>query len=127
MPAIALRQALAMTTRIRRSHNADDGELTMGLVARAAGEAAGPVFAAAVVTAVMLIPFIVMGEVPGNELTRSAAAVILAGLVIATVVNLFLLPGGYLVAGPRAAEVEQPEDTETGELAWAASAASPDV
>jgi Cu/Ag efflux pump CusA len=125
--AIALRQAMAMTTRIRRVHNADDGELTAGLIGRAAGEAAGPVFAAAVVTAVMLIPFLVMGEVPGNELTRSAAAVILAGLVIATLVNLFLLPGGYLAAGPRAAEVESDEAAETGELAWAASATSPDV
>jgi Cu/Ag efflux pump CusA len=125
--AIALRQGMAMATRIRRVHNADDGELTAGVVARAAGEAGGPVFAAAVVAAVMLIPFIVMGEMPGNELTSRAAAVILAGLVIATLVNLFLLPGGYLAAGPREAEVEQHEDTETGELAWAASAASPDV
>jgi Cu/Ag efflux pump CusA len=125
--AIALRQAIAMATRIRRVHNADDGELTAGLVARAAGEAAGPVFAAVVVAAVMLIPFIVIGAVPGNELTSSAATVILAGLVLATGVNLFLLPGGYLAAGPRHAEVEPDEETETGELAWAASAASPDV
>ena len=125
--AIALRQAMAMTTRIRRVHNADDGELTSGLVARAAGEAAGPVFAGAVVAAVMLIPFIVIGEVPGNELTSSAAAVMLAGLVIATVVNMFLLPGGYLAVGPQVAEAEPAEEAETGELAWAASAASPDV
>jgi len=108
-------------------HNADDGELTSGLVARAAGEAAGPVFAGAVVAAVMLIPFIVIGEVPGNELTSSAAAVMLAGLVIATVVNMFLLPGGYLAVGPQVAEAEPAEEAETGELAWAASAASPDV
>jgi hypothetical protein len=53
--------------------------------------------------------------------------VILTGLAVATLVNLFLLPGGYLAAGPRHAEMELDEETETGELAWAASAASPDV
>ncbi|HEY6278174.1 MAG TPA: efflux RND transporter permease subunit [Streptosporangiaceae bacterium] len=125
--AIALRQAISVTAGIRRHHAADDGELTAGMVATAAGDAAGPVIAAAVVTAVMLIPFLVLGDVPGNELTRSAAAVILVGLVIATVVDVFLLPAGYLAAGPKSAEVEQDEETEPGELAWAASASGADV
>jgi Cu/Ag efflux pump CusA len=125
--AIALRQAIAVTARIRRRQATGDGELTAGLVATAAGDAAGPVIAAAVVTAVMLIPFIVLGDVPGNELTRSAAAVILTGLVIATLVDVLLLPAGYLLAGPKAADVAADGEADTGELAWAAPASGADV
>lgn len=125
--AIALRQAIALAARIRCGHAAGDGELTPGLAATAAGEGAGPVIAGAVMTAVMLVPFIVMGDVAGNELAHSAAAVILAGLVIATLVNVFLLPAAYLAAGPRAAVAEHEEQAESGDLAWAASASGQDL
>jgi len=40
---------------------------------------------------------------------------------------MFLLPGGYLAVGPQVAEAEPAEEAETRELAWAASASSPDV
>ena len=46
----------------------------------------------ALVTAVALAPFVVMGDVPGMELLHTAAAVILGGLATTTLVCLVVLP-----------------------------------
>ena len=47
-----------------------------------------------------LLPFILMGDVAGNELLHTAAAVILAGLIAATLVNTLVLPAACLAFGP---------------------------
>ena len=98
---IALRQAIAITGRIRRRHIADRGELTGELLVAASGESAGSVIVSALVTILMLLPFIVIGETAGTETVHGAAVVIVCGLAVATLVNLLLLPIAVLVAGPR--------------------------
>jgi len=65
-----------------------------------AADASGPVVVAAVVAAVALLPFIVMGDVAGIELLSTAAAVILVGLVVATLLNTLVLPVACLRSGP---------------------------
>jgi Cu/Ag efflux pump CusA len=81
--ALAARQAIAVTARATR------------------GADLGVIMTPAVVTAVALVPFAVMGDVPGLEMLHIAAAVILAGLVTTTLVSLFLLPVGVRLLGPR--------------------------
>ena len=104
--AIAIQQAFGVTAAIRRAHRGNSadpghrGQLTAGLVADAAAEAGGPAITSAAVAAVALAPFIVMGEVAGNELLHTAAAVILAGLIAATLVNTLVLPAACLRFGP---------------------------
>ena len=98
--AVAIHQAFRVTAAIRRAHLADGGPLTPGLAAAAAAEAAGPAFTAAVVAAVALVPFIVAGQIAGNELPHAAAPVILAGLIAATLLNTLVLPAACLWFGP---------------------------
>jgi Cu/Ag efflux pump CusA len=105
--AIALQQAFRVTAAIRRAQLADGaasgsgGRLTPGLVADAtAGAGGGPAITAAAVAGVALVPFIVMGDVAGNELLHTAAAVILAGLIAATLLNTLVLPAACLAFGP---------------------------
>ena len=81
--ALATRQAIAVTARASR------------------GADLGIVMTPAAVTAVALVPFAVMGDVPGLETLHIAAAVILAGLVTTTLVSLFLLPVGCRLLRPR--------------------------
>jgi Cu/Ag efflux pump CusA len=108
--AIAIQQAFGMTAAIRRVQRGDGahpggadpgqgGQLTAGLVADAAAEAGGPAIISAAVAAVTLAPFIVMGDVAGNELLHTAAAVILAGLIAGTLVNTLVLPAACLRFG----------------------------
>jgi Cu/Ag efflux pump CusA len=100
--AIAIRQAFRVIDGIR-SRRGVDGDAPAGVLATAAAaRAAGPILASAVVTAAVLLPFVVMGNAPGNELLHPAATVILAGLIVATLVNLVLLPVACLRHGPRA-------------------------
>jgi Cu/Ag efflux pump CusA len=107
--AVAIHQAFRVTAAIRRAHLADGGPLTPGLVAAAAAGAAGPVFTAAVVAAVALVPFIVAGQVAGNELPHAAAPVILAGLIAATLLNTLVLPTACLWFGPARAAQDLPD------------------
>jgi hypothetical protein len=58
------------------------------------------------------MPFVVMGGVEGNELTRVAAGVMLGGLLTSTLLNVVLLPAICLSLGPPepvAADEPQPE------------------
>jgi Cu/Ag efflux pump CusA len=98
--AIALGQAFAMTAAIRRAHLADGGPLTANLVAAAAADTGGPAITSAAVAAVSLVPFLMMGDIAGNELLHTAAAVILAGLIAATLLNTLVLPAACLRLGP---------------------------
>jgi len=110
--AVAIHQAFRVTAAIRRAHLADGDPLTPGLVAAAAAAAAGPAFTAAVVAAVALVPFIVAGQIAGNELPHAAAPVILAGLIAATLLNTLVLPAACLWFGPARAAQDLPDPTE---------------
>jgi Cu/Ag efflux pump CusA len=107
----AARQGILQIARIRRLHAQDGGELTAAIVSRAAHERLGPALTAVLVSAATMIPFVVMGDVAGNEITHAAAAVILGGLVTATLLNQVLVPAMCLAIGPTAPiAVEEPED-----------------
>jgi multidrug efflux pump subunit AcrB len=124
---IALRQAIGITGRIRRRHVADGGELTGELLVTGAGESAGSVIISALVTILMLLPFIVIGETAGTETVHGAAVVIVCGVAVATLVNLLLLPVAVLMAGPTAPVPPEVEEPGTGDLAWVTAPPSPAV
>ncbi len=96
----AARQGILQITRIRRLHAEDGGVLTPRLVVSAAKERFAPALTAVLVSAATLIPFIVMGDVAGNEITHVTAAVMLGGLLTATLLNQLLVPAMYLALGP---------------------------
>ena len=50
----------------------------------------------AIVTAVALLPLIVTGTIPGQEIAHPIAIVVLGGLVTSTLVTAFLIPAVYL-------------------------------
>ncbi|MEA2303618.1 MAG: hypothetical protein QOH43_898 [Solirubrobacteraceae bacterium] len=93
--AIAVRNAIVLISRLQRLE--DDGTPRgPGLVLRVAGERLVPVLATATVTALIMAPLALMGDVAGNEITHPMALVILGGLVTSTVLTLWILPALYL-------------------------------
>jgi hypothetical protein len=69
-----------------------------------------------VITALAVLPLLLMGDVPGNEVLRPMAAVILGGLVTTTLYLLFCVPAMYLLFTPsRATELEDLEVSLVGE------------
>ena len=98
--AFAARQGILLISRMRRRHAEDGGPLRREAVLDAAGERVAPALGSALALAAALVPFVVMGGVEGNELTRVAAAVMLGGLLSATLINVVLLPALCLSLGP---------------------------
>ena len=46
-----------------------------------------------------LVPLVISGNIPGQEIARPIAIVILGGLVTSTALNLFIIPTLYLGFG----------------------------
>lgn len=70
--------------------------LDPALVVRGAVERAVPILMTALATGLALVPLVVAGNRPGNEIEHPMAVVILGGLVTSTLLNLLLVPSLYL-------------------------------
>lgn len=62
------------------------------LILRGAEERLSPIMMTALTTGLALVPLIVSGEIPGQEIEYPMGLVNLCGLATATTVNLVLLP-----------------------------------
>jgi Cu/Ag efflux pump CusA len=67
-----------------------------GLVVRGALERVVPILMTVFTTGLVLVPLILAGQIPGNEIEHPMAVVILGGLITATLLNLFVVPSLYL-------------------------------
>jgi Cu/Ag efflux pump CusA len=104
--AFAVRQAILMVASLRRAD--DDEFLTgnaaatrQGVVQNGARERLGPTLFGALAVALTVLPFLVLGDVAGNELSFRLAGTVLGGLVTATLIVLLLVPGAYSQLAPR--------------------------
>ncbi len=78
------------------------------LVLRGASERLVPILMTVLTTGLALVPLIVFGDIPGQEIEYPMAIVILGGLISATLLNLFVVPSLYLrFAKPTGAGVAQ--------------------
>jgi len=69
------------------------------LMLRGASERFGPVMMTALTTLFVLLPFVIMGNAPGLEISAPLSITILGGLITSTFINLFLVPALYLRYG----------------------------
>ena len=66
------------------------------LVLRGATERLVPIMMTVLTTGFALIPLLVAGSIPGQEIEHPMAVVIFGGLITATLLNLFVVPSLYL-------------------------------
>jgi Cu/Ag efflux pump CusA len=106
--AVAVRGGIAVLSRAD-ALAAEDGRQTRATaVVEAAGERLGPLVTTVAATIVALVPLIVTGTVPGQELAQPIAIVVAGGLLTTTLVTAFVVPAIYAVLGPRR-EAGEPE------------------
>jgi Cu/Ag efflux pump CusA len=99
---IAIRNGVMLVSHFQQLER-DEGEAAgPGLVMRGARERLSPILTTAVATALALVPVLVLGNVPGQEIVQPMAVAVLGGLVTATLLNLFVAPALYLRFGPSA-------------------------
>jgi CzcA family heavy metal efflux pump len=109
--AIAVRNGVLLVRHFQRLEHEEGEAFGAGLVLRGAQERLAPVALTAGVTALALLPLALLGGVPGLEVVRPLAVVVLGGLVTTTLVSLLILPFLYLRFAPRsqpAAPVAEP-------------------
>jgi Cu/Ag efflux pump CusA len=108
--AVSVRQGILL---VQRYMNLRREGLEWGpeLFARGVSESAPGVLMTALVTGATLLPVAVFGSRPGHEILGPMVAVILGGLVTATIYSLCVLPALYARFGERA-EIEEVEDLD---------------
>jgi Cu/Ag efflux pump CusA len=95
----AVRNSIVMIDEFYRLEQTSGLSFGQELSIRAAVERLGSIVATALAIALLLIPSLIMGDIPGLETLQPMAIVVLGGLVTTTLFNLFALPALYLRFG----------------------------
>ena len=70
----------------------DEGQPLLEAVRRGSEERLAPILMTALTTGLALIPLVLAGDKPGNEIQSPMGLVILGGLLTSTLLNLVLIP-----------------------------------
>ena len=92
---IAARDGIMLLSHYR--HLIEEEGVVFGkeLVLRGAKERLVPILMTALATALALLPIVIGGNRPGQEIEHPMAVVILGGLATSTILNLLLMPALY--------------------------------
>lgn len=93
--AIAVRQGILVVRGLQRIDE-HDRPVAPADVLYGMREGVAPAVTSAVAIAAAYLPFVVLGDVAGNEITAPMAAVVIGGLVTSTLLNVLVLPATYL-------------------------------
>lgn len=98
---ISARNGILMINHFQHLEDNEGETFGVGLVLRGAKERLAPILMTASTTGLALIPLVIAGSIPGNEIEHPMAVVILGGLITSTLLNLFVVPSLYLKFGRR--------------------------
>ena len=101
---IATRNGIMMISHFQHLEEVEGEPFGPALVQRGARERIAPIMMTALTTGLALLPLILAGDIPGQEIEYPMAIVILGGLLTSTLLNLLVVPTLYLHFGkPRTA------------------------
>jgi CzcA family heavy metal efflux pump len=89
---VAARNGIMLIDHYRHLQNEEGVPFGLELVIRGAAERLAPILMTALTTGLALVPLVVTGNKPGQEIEYPMAFVILGGLVTSTLLNLLVLP-----------------------------------
>lgn len=90
---VAVRNGILLISRYR--HLAAEGTPLRESVVHGSVDRLNPILMTALTSALALIPLIIAGDKPGNEIQSPMAIVVLGGLLTSTLLNVFLMPVIY--------------------------------
>ena len=96
---ISARYGIMLVEHYRHLEHVEGEPFGLGLVLRGASERLSPILMTSLSTALALLPLIVPGSIPGHEIEHPMAVAILGGVVMSTLLTLFVLPILYLRFG----------------------------
>jgi Cu/Ag efflux pump CusA len=98
---ITVRNSIVMVEQCYRLEQNEGLSFGQELIIRTASARLGSIMSTALAIALVFVPSLVLGDLPGLETIRPMAAVVLGGLVTTTLFSLFVLPALYLRYGAR--------------------------
>jgi Cu/Ag efflux pump CusA len=93
---ISARNGILMITHFQDLERHEGETFSPGLILQGARERVLPILVTALATGLAVLPFAVLGEMPGYELVHPLAVVVLGGLVTSTLLTLLVVPPLYL-------------------------------
>lgn len=96
---IATRNGIMMISHFQHLEEEEGIPFGPALVLRGASERLAPILMTALTTGLALVPLVIAGDIPGQEIEYPMAIVILGGLATSTLLNLFVVPSLYLRFG----------------------------
>jgi Cu/Ag efflux pump CusA len=109
---IAARNGILLISHAQHLEREEGETFGVDLVLRAARERLAPILMTSLATGLALVPLVVLGERPGQEIEYPLALVILGGLLTSTLLSLFVIPALYLRFG------RPPGDGQGGRRRW---------
>ena len=103
---IAARNGILLINHAQHLEHEEGQRFGVDLVVRAAKERLAPILMTSLATGLALVPLVVLGERPGQEIEHPLAIVILGGLLTSTLLSLFVIPSLYLRFGKSRRERE---------------------
>ncbi|MFF2244030.1 efflux RND transporter permease subunit [Arthrobacter sp. NPDC058130] len=100
---IAVRGTLLLTGQVQGLRAGDDSAPWSALVVRGTKERLGPVLMSTAITALALLPLVLLGGVVGTEIILPLAVIIWGGLLTTTFFTLFVVPALLLRFEPKPA------------------------
>jgi CzcA family heavy metal efflux pump len=93
---IAARNGILMINHFQHLERFEGETFGRELVLRGARERLSPILMTSLAAGFGVLPLVLAGTIPGNEIEHPMAVAILGGLVTSTVLNLFVVPSLYL-------------------------------
>jgi Cu/Ag efflux pump CusA len=103
---IVARNGIMQISHFQHLEEAEGETFGPDLVLRGARERVTPIMMTALTTGLALVPLLIAGSIPGQEIEYPMGIVIVGGLVTSTLLNLFVVPSLYLRFGKSRAERE---------------------
>ncbi len=98
---IAVRNGIMLIKHYQHLERHEGEQFGLGLVLQGARERFAPILMTALAAGLALVPLMISGNIPGQEIASPMAIVILGGLITSTLLNLFIVPSLYLRFGAR--------------------------
>jgi Cu/Ag efflux pump CusA len=96
---ITLRNTMMLFSYYQHLEDKSGEEFGPELVMRGSRERLSAILMTALATGLTFLPFVLFGNIPGHEIIRQIAIVVIGGLVTSTWLNLFAMPALYLRFG----------------------------
>ena len=97
--AIAVRSSIMLIKHYQHLHQQEGVPIGPALVLRGTQERFAPTLMTTLATGFALVPLMVSGTLPGQEVAQPMAIIIVAGFITSTLLTLFVLPCLYLWFG----------------------------